>query len=292
MPRRPLACAPGLVLLALLGCGDSSVGSSSETSAETTATGEPTEGPVQVDPCDPALPPIPEAEFPARFASTICQQKDDCGCTFPGSCALDFVDGFELIRDDGANLGLVYDGACAARKLAGLVQARGCNKASAIDLTPSCTLDCLVYRGDVAAGAACTSSAVPLTTHFADLCAAPNTCTADLCEAPLPTVEVGQPCVTPVARCKANAGCDVTGSKTCEPFVGEGKDCTGDGVCQPDSYCGGGGTCVARAAVGAACTSDSECASFRCVNDTCDDWVWICEISEELDIFGRHPSDF
>ncbi len=296
-PRRLLGrlfvSAPGLVILALLACGDSTAGTSdASTGGPGTGTGEPTGGPERADPCDPALPPIPEAEWPDRYASTICQLKSDCGCSFPGSCALDFVDGFELIRDDGANLGLVYDGDCAARKLAGLVQARACDKASAIDVNPSCTLDCLVYRGAVATGGACTSSPVPLTTLFADLCAAPNLCSADLCAAPIPTVDAGQPCVTPIARCKANAGCDVAGSKTCEPIVGEGKDCTGNGVCRPDLYCGGDGKCTPRGQVDAACTDDGECASFRCIDNKCDDWVWICEVAEELDLFGRHPSDF
>lgn len=286
-----------LALAALLhaACSDppATTGDASTTDASSTGdTGEPTEGPILADPCDPSLAPIPEAEFPARYAATICQQKTDCGCDVPGSCALDFVDGFELIRDDGANLDLVYDGACAARKLAGLVQARGCMQASAIDLNPSCTLDCLVYRGAVAAGGACTSSPVPLTTLFADLCAAPNNCSADLCDPPLPTVDNGQPCVLPTARCKANAGCDVTGSKTCEPLIGEGKDCSADGVCRPDLYCDATNKCITRAAAGAACTKGSECASFRCTGNKCEDWVWICELAEEIDIFGRHPGDF
>ena len=46
------------------------------------------------------------------------------------------------------------------------------------------------------------------------------------------------------------------------------------------------------ACFGAACTDDGECASFRCIDNKCDDWVWICEVAEELDLFGRHPSDF
>lgn len=266
--------------------------STGEPTTDDPTTDDPTGGPVLADPCDPELPTIPEADWPDVYANTICQQKIDCDCTFPGSCALDFFDGFDQIRKDGQNLGLTYDGACAARKLAGLVQARGCKQASAIDTNPSCTLDCLVYRGAVADGAACDVSPLALTTLFADKCAAPDTCSADVCSAPLATVDVGQPCVSPVARCKANAGCDVLGSKTCEPVVGEGKDCSGNGVCRPDLFCGPGNTCLARGAKGAACTKDSECASFQCVGDTCDDWVWICDVAEEIDIFGRHPGDF
>lgn len=287
-PRR-LALA--LALLVSAACNDGAVTSESASTGSSADTGEPTGGPLP-DPCDPALPPIPEAEWPDRYASTICQLKSDCGCSFPGSCALDFVDGFELIRDDGANLGLVYDGDCAARKLAGLVQARACDRASAIDVNPSCTLDCLVYRGAVAPAGACTSSSVLLTTLFADKCAAPDNCSADVCSPPLPTVAEGQPCVTPLANCKANAACDFAGSKLCEPLRGVGEACLDNGVCRQDLYCAGDGKCLARAAADAPCTDNKECASRRCTANKCEEWVWICAIDEEIDIFGRHPSDF
>jgi len=281
-----------LALALLAACNDGAVTSESVGTGSSADTGEPTGGPPLPDPCDPALPPIPEAEFAERFAETICEQKLACGCNLNVTCALDFFDGFALIRDDGQTLGLTYDGACAARKLAGLVQARGCADASAIDVSPSCTLDCLVYRGAVAPAGACTSSSVLLTTLFADKCAAPNNCSADVCSPPLPTVAEGQPCVTPLANCKANAACDFAGSKLCEPLRGVGEACLDNGVCRQDLYCGGDGKCIARAAADAPCTDNKECASRRCTANKCEEWVWICALDEEVDIFGRHPSDF
>lgn len=280
-----------LALALLAACNDGTVTSESASTGSSADTGEPTGGPLP-DPCDPALPPIPEAEFAERFAETICEQKLACGCNLNVTCSLDFFDGFALIRDDGQNLGLTYDGACAARKLAGLVQSRGCTHASEIDVSPSCTLDCLVYRGAVAPAGACTSSSVLLTTLFADKCAAPDNCSADVCSPPLPTVAEGQPCVTPLANCKANAACDFAGSKLCEPLRGVGEACLDNGVCRQDLYCGGDGKCIARAAADAPCTDNKECASRRCTNSKCEEWVWICAIDEEIDIFGRHPSDF
>ncbi len=260
------------------------------TTAEPT-TDEPTTGPA-IDPCDPGLPPIPEAEFAERYAATICQQKSDCGCEVDFNCALEFVDGFELIRKDGANLSLTYDGACAARKLAGLVQSRGCLDASAIDLAPSCSLNCLVYRGDVLDGGACTSPPVLLTSLFADKCADPDHCAQDVCTPPLKMVADGQPCLSPLANCGASSACDYAGSKLCEPLRGAGESCTGNGVCRGELYCAGDGTCTARGAAGAACADDEQCASRRCSDSQCEDWVWICEVREEVDIFGRHPGDF
>ncbi len=261
-------------------------------SADTgSTTDEPTTGP-PVDACDPNLPPVPEDEFADRFAATICEQKAACGCDVDFGCALDFVDGFERIHTDGQKLGLTYDGDCAARKLAGLVQSRGCDLASAIDLSIPCSLNCLVYRGPRVVGEACTSPPALLTALFADLCASPASCNAMMCQPPLAIAADGQPCFEPLARCKPGSACDFKGSKVCEPQVGVGQACTGNGVCSPDSYCAEDGKCAARGLADAPCTTNDQCATLRCTDAKCEDWVWICEVAEGVDIFGRHPDDF
>jgi len=268
------------------GTGDETTGD--ETTGDQTST--PTTG-VDVDPCDPALPPLPEAEWAERFATAICEQKSACGCEVDFSCALDYVAGFASIREDGANIGLTYDGACAARKLAGLVQARGCDMASAIELSPACALDCLVYRGPVPIAGACELPPQLLTAFFADTCAAPGACSGTTCEPPLATVADGQPCVTPLARCEPGSACDYADSRTCEAQVGAGQSCVGASVCGPRFHCAAG-TCVDRLAGGEPCDLPGQCASLRCNDGTCADWVWICEVAEGVDIFARHPDDF
>lgn len=279
--------------LAAAACNNSEVTSATDDSAadDTAATAEPTTGPT-IDACDPGLAPIPESEFAERFATAICEQKSACGCAVDFSCALDFIGGFQRIHSDGQNLGLTYDGDCAARKLAGLVQARNCDMASEIDLNLPCSLNCLVYRGSTVVGQACTSPPALLTALFADLCASPGNCSANTCKPPLSIAADGQPCFDPLARCKQGSTCDFKDSKLCEPLVGEGKPCTGNGVCNPDLYCGGEGTCIARGLDGAACTTNDQCATLRCTDGKCEDWRWICEVAEGVDIFGRHPEDF
>ena len=289
--QRMMTLACGLLLCACAGPGTSDEGSTGDDGTGTgTTTDTPTTG-ADVDPCDPQLPPVPEAEFAERFAAAICEQKGACGCDVDFSCALDFVAGFASIRQDGANIGLTYDGACAARKLAGLVQARGCAMASAIELSPACTLDCLVYRGPVPIAGACELPPKLLTAFFADTCAAPGTCSGSACEPPLSTVADGQPCVTPLARCEPGSACDYADSKTCEQQVGVGQSCVGASVCGPRFHCAGG-TCVDRKPGGEPCTTTGECASRRCTAGKCEDWVWICEVTEGVDIFARHPDDF
>ncbi len=264
---------------------DTATSDTSSSSGDTPTTG------VDVDPCDPQLPPIPEGEFAERFATAICEQKSACGCTVDFNCPIDLLPEFASIRDDGTNLGLTYDGACAARKLAGLLQSRGCDMASAIDVTPACTLDCLVYRGDVPPASACTLPPKLLTAFFADTCAAPGSCSGTTCEPPLPTVADGQPCVTPLARCEAGSACDYADSKTCEPQVGLGAACIGASVCSPQFYCADG-LCSERQPAGSACTADDPCGARRCTDNMCEDWVWICEVQEGVDIFARDPADF
>ena len=286
--QRTMALGCWLVVAA---CAAREVGS--ESASESTgdeSTSTPTTG-VEVDPCDPALAPLPEDEFAERFATAICEQKAACGCEVDFSCALDYVAGFASIREDGANIGLTYDGACAARKLAGLVQARGCVMASAIDLTPACTLDCLIYRGTVPVASACELPPQLLTAFLADTCAAPGSCSGTACEPPLPTVADGQPCVTPLARCEPGSACDYADSKTCEPQVGAGESCVGASVCGPRFFCADG-TCLERKPGDEPCDTPEQCASRSCTNKLCDDWVWICEVAEGVDIFARHPDDF
>lgn len=270
---------------------DDSTDSTDSTSDTADPTGDlPTTG-AAVDPCDPALVPIPEADFAERFATEICAQKSACGCAVDFSCPIDLLPGFASIRDDGANIGLTYDGACAARKLAGLLQARGCAMASAIDLSPPCTIDCLVYRGAVPLEGACSLPPKLLTAFFADTCAAPNSCDGSACKAPPGVVADGQPCVVPLARCQAGSACDYLGSHTCETQVGADASCLDANVCSPQFHCADG-LCAPRKPADQPCAADDECAARRCTAGKCEDWPWICEVRDGVDIFGRHPDDF
>ena len=290
--RTIMALATGLVLTACAARdADDATASTSDTADTSDPTSDlPTTG-AAVDPCDPALLPIPEADFAERFAAEICAQKSACGCDVAFSCPFVLLVDFDVVRQSGANLGLTYDGACAARKLAGLLQARGCAMASAIDLSPPCTIDCLVYRGATPLGGACTLPPKLLTAFLADTCAAPNRCDGSTCKAPSPVVADGQPCVTPLARCQAGSACDYLGSRVCETQVGAGASCLGASVCSPQLYCADG-LCDARKSADQPCAAADECEARRCTAGKCEDWPWICEVRDSVDIFGRHPDDF
>ncbi|HEY0135814.1 MAG TPA: hypothetical protein VGB85_17135 [Nannocystis sp.] len=299
-------------LLVLVGCGASpgndegTSGTGSEGSTGTgtvpTGTGDGGEsstggGTGGLDACDPELPAIAEEEFAERFAAAICEQKAACGCAPEFACETYFVDELAAVREQAQAAGLAYDGVCAARKLVGLVEQHGCEMASQVEIGPTCAFECAVYRGDIPPGNECPVLPMPngfLMSRFIEDCAAPGTCDYYyelVCTSPLPVVGPGEACrdqnAEEIATCEPGHSCDFA-QRECVPSLGPGDPCA-EQSCPYPLYCSEAELCTAPGETGASCTQKGECLSQRCGDAGCEDWVWICEVAEIVDLFTRNP---
>ncbi|MFW5966020.1 MAG: hypothetical protein ACOCV2_00825 [Persicimonas sp.] len=61
----------------------------------------------------------------------------------------------------------------------------------------------------------------------------------------------------------------------CGSMPEDGESCPEYG-CAGDAYCDDGGTCASRKGAGESCSSDAECSSLRCVDDSCADRDALC----------------
>ena len=240
------------------------------------------------------LPELAEVDFPAQFAATLCAQQRDCGCDTTFACEGIVKDAFASIQTYAQAQGFVYDGDCAARQLVGLVEQFGCLKVSEKVVKArarACDTGCYVYRGVVDVGAGCTTPSTELA-PFVSECAEPARCNANQCSLWFENhLDVGEPCSSTndglfkfLGECKVGTVCDIFASNVCVPIVMNGETCDSPPVCEPVDWCGPSAVCVPRKAAGEPCESILECASFRCVEQVCDDPVWICGIGGPGDL--------
>ncbi len=270
----------------------STAGTSGTGDASDAGTGEATTG-SPVDICDPDVAPIPEEDFAARMAATICAQKTSCGCEVEFACETALQDQFAAVISSGQSLSFAYDGVCAASKLLGLVERHGCKLASEIVPGPDCSFFCPMYVGSLGKGEACNVLPPPPEVSFLFLqaCADGNVCNpyTATCAPPFPVVGAGEACQDEQMMRIANCGvgyCDFQ-EGTCLPVAMEGEPCEGR-PCE-SSYCSAAKVCTAFADVGEACSVDKACRSGRCTEGICEDRVWICQVEDLLDLYQRNP---
>lgn len=252
--------------------------------------------------CDPMPEALPEDQFAEILGAAICAQKMTCDCEVDFACETNFVQEFAGVRAYGQANGLAYDGVCAARMLNALIKHRGCEMASMFQ-SDACGYDlCRIYAGDAGPGEACEIPAELLTYMMAPICASRScspfekVCVDKVPPQDLPTVADGEPCFDPmlgsIAKCMPDSSCDYGDTGNCEPLRDEGEPCLGPGRCKIGLYCTDDGVCAARGQSGAPCTDAIQCLSGRCTDGTCDDWVWICEVAEGVDLIAADPEQF
>lgn len=201
--------------------------------------------------CEAALVGIPVAELARTFAAEICAQKEACGCGGDrAACEAMFITRLDAIVAFGHDTPLVaYDGVCAARMLRQLVAERGCATASEIEPLPC---PCTVFQGE--SPGRCTTG--PLGSDiFVNLCEATASCREPTmgCQPPEPTLDLGARCwdQRSLGPCAVGTACDAGGSQTCIALRAPGEPCEGSWMC----------------------------ASFRCLDGVCVDYVPICEMT-------------
>lgn len=227
--------------------------------------------------CDPPPAPIALADFPVALATAVCAQKEACGCEVDFACEGTWAGLAEQLVAVGLAQGATYDGTCAAAALINYIEAQGCNLKSMRPTALPCE-DCPVFHGSLPEGATCENTFA----DYGDLlqpCAGEALC-LEGCQV-LGPLELGAPCFVDnvnLGLCPPQSLCDVLGSATCEPWVSEGEDCTGVGVCDPRTlFCNAQGVCELRRPEGASCQSPPECASIQCKGGQCIDFVRICD---------------
>ena len=239
--------------------------------------------------CEPKVEdPIPE-DAAERYARTVCEAYERCGCVGEGYEAYS-VD--ECLSQSEATFhrvagwpGMEFDLECFEQVLEELPQDECAAEGPA--------LSCLVFTGGREHGATCTP-------HWDDWrSASPGLLAAGQCEGGLdcrtgtcgasqyPLVPQGEPCHLELGvACEQGTYCGPDG--ICHPRATVGEPCDTPGACQVGEFCegltqpgAGAGTCRARRAEGSSCDPEEiescEYPGFCSSDGRCEShWPGVC----------------
>lgn len=185
---------------------------------------------------------IAEQDAARIVAEQLCAQRMECDCVDPTGPAGEDPEAYTRARcienrmlevehwqQQAMDLGLRYDGACLARKLARTASI-GCSdsdrSSARIFAEPSCDIACMVYVGDLELGEECTPGG-------AASCSQGLRCAYN---------ETSSGLRGPSYRCVSDCN-------------GEGSQCLNGGGCAPWLVCGNGGYCQRAPVLGESCDS-------------------------------------
>lgn len=205
----------------------------------------------------------------------FCETVVSCDCSMPlfadvDSCVTAFNANIDGLKQEAADLGLVYDASCADDALATL-QEFECK--SPLEFTIEDSLDycpCAPIHGSVAAGAACSEKG----DGWSD-CGRGLECRSGVCIDPCKRYKAGEACPTGMndnidlsGGCESGLYCNPD-SATCEPLADVGGACASYAACKSGLACNPATMkCEALPKNGEACTAVCE-QGFVCVDGTC-----------------------
>lgn len=227
--------------------------SSSDVETDTTQPGIAVEDAAQV---------MAEARCGAYFACECFEGVDGAWIDGP-TCIAELRTHFDAQIQIGQSLGLAFDATCA-ESYAGYYANRGCTDADATSHAALVDMaTCSLFVGEDPAGSACAFEGfggLPQTST----CAPGLVCPQGECVAP---GAAGDPCVGSLRQeCADGLVCDWSAaSPTCVARIALGDACTEDTLCVDEAFCSDG-ICTPQAAEGEPCTDAFGCLYGFCNN--------------------------
>ena len=239
---------------------------------------------------------IPREQLPAKVAEVFCQSLGSCcssaGFAFDAArCQSSISATYAALLDDTSSPNVIYDGQAAGDCLSTLGPSLQCGRSSP---SGSSGASCgPVFQGTLKPGQACQDSrecerpaggivqcTIQLNaTDTAKVCIVENvgaagtageacvgSCDADICGFGSPG---GGNASEPTAVCYRRDGLYCAPSGKCESLQKRGSPCGDSGECERGSFCDDAtALCTAPRAANELCSSDQECLSGNCDDDS------------------------